>query len=138
MIITKMPGVSYQGKIASLSDDEINIQERLHNHVLTLSQTIGERHVDAYENLVKAANYIREKFKDIGYEPQKQTYTAEGKAFNAYPKSTCELTLSRIISSNQRDTCALPNKTSHPNSLFFSALGACIHAKPVTSQVLFG
>ena len=57
---------------------------------------------------------------------------------NAYPKSTCELTLSRIISSNQRDTCALPNKTSHPNSLFFSALGACIHAKPVTSQVLFG
>lgn len=30
------------------------------------------------------------------------------------------------------------NRRHDPDSLFFRALGACIHAKPVTSQVLFG
>lgn len=82
MLITKMPGVSYQGEIASLSDYENAIQERLYSHIFTLSQTIGERHVGAYENLTKAANYIREEFEGIGYKPQKQTYTTEGKDFD--------------------------------------------------------
>lgn len=82
MIITKMPGASYQGGAVPLSGYENDIQGRLYNHVLTLSQTIGERHVDAYQNLIKAANYIREEFADIGHVPQNQTYTAEGKAFD--------------------------------------------------------
>jgi ISXO2-like transposase domain len=30
------------------------------------------------------------------------------------------------------------NRRHDPDSLFFRALGACVHAKPVTSQVLFG
>lgn len=30
------------------------------------------------------------------------------------------------------------NRRHDPGSLFFKALGACVHAKPVTSQVLFG
>lgn len=82
MIITKMPGASYQGGIAPLSDNENEIQERLHNHVFTLSETIGERHADAYESLTKAANYIREAFSGIGYVLQNQTYAAEGKTFD--------------------------------------------------------
>jgi Zn-dependent M28 family amino/carboxypeptidase len=82
MIITKMPGVSYQGGITPLSEYEKGTQERLHNHVFTLSETIGERHIDAYENLKRAAHYITAEFKNAGYKPQKQTYTAEGKAFD--------------------------------------------------------
>lgn len=30
------------------------------------------------------------------------------------------------------------NRRHDPDSLFFRALGACVHAKPVTSQSLFG
>jgi Zn-dependent M28 family amino/carboxypeptidase len=82
MIITKMPGASYQGSVTPLSAYENSIQERLYSHVSILSQNIGERHVDAYENLIKAADFIREEFKSIGYQPQKQTYTAEGKSFD--------------------------------------------------------
>ena len=82
MIITTMPGTSFQGEIAPLSDYERKVHGRLYNHVFTLSENIGERHVDNYENLIKAADYIMEEFKHMGYEIQKQTYAAEGKTFD--------------------------------------------------------
>ncbi|MDO8747526.1 MAG: protein-L-isoaspartate(D-aspartate) O-methyltransferase [Candidatus Omnitrophota bacterium] len=60
--------------------DEI-IQENLKRHVRFLSGDIGERNFMQYQNLERAANYIKQEFKKFGYEPTEQVYTLEGKTF---------------------------------------------------------
>ncbi|MBL7157238.1 MAG: M20/M25/M40 family metallo-hydrolase [Candidatus Omnitrophica bacterium] len=55
--------------------------ERLKGHVYKLSHEIGERNIYKYGNLNEAAEYIIEKFKSFGYEPEFQSYSACGKIF---------------------------------------------------------
>lgn len=43
-------------------------------HVRQLAQVIGERSVRRYENLAAAADYIEEKWREIGYRVERQTY----------------------------------------------------------------
>ena len=60
--------------------DEI-IQENLKRHVRFLSRDIGERNFIQYQNLERAADYIKQEFRNYGYQSQEQIYSLEGKTF---------------------------------------------------------
>ncbi len=50
------------------------METNLKNHVIKLSNEIGERNYIYYDSLNKAADYIIEEFKEYGYIPQMQSY----------------------------------------------------------------
>ncbi|MDP2943678.1 MAG: M20/M25/M40 family metallo-hydrolase, partial [Candidatus Omnitrophota bacterium] len=56
-------------------------EENLKRHVMALARDIGERNFIQYQNLERAANYIKQEFKKFGDEPTEQVYTLEGKTF---------------------------------------------------------
>jgi len=78
-IMTHMPGDSYQGELPPLSLTEKKIAEYLKQHVVCLAKTIGSRNIFEYEGLNKAAEYIENIFKQIGYEIKEQKFLVEGK-----------------------------------------------------------
>lgn len=55
--------------------------KNLKDHVVVLSQAIGERNFVYYERLEAAADYISEKFKSYGYKLEDQEYYLEGRRF---------------------------------------------------------
>lgn len=57
------------------------IEENLKRHIIALSVDLGERNFIRYENLEKAANYIKQGFKNYGYSPEEQVYHLEGRPF---------------------------------------------------------
>ncbi|MFA4888550.1 MAG: protein-L-isoaspartate(D-aspartate) O-methyltransferase [Candidatus Omnitrophota bacterium] len=63
-------------------ETELEAQEgNLKRHVRVLTRHIGERNFSQYQNLERAADYIKQEFKKFGYGPQEQVYTLEGKTF---------------------------------------------------------
>jgi Zn-dependent M28 family amino/carboxypeptidase len=54
------------------------LDARLQSHVLTLTETIGERHPGAPENLRRAEDYVAQSFSAAGYETQAHEFTAGG------------------------------------------------------------
>ena len=75
----RMPSESFQGPIPPLSADERVLEQELRTHVLMLAGEIGERNVDQYDNLQRAADYIRTHFQQSGYTVQAQSFEAAGK-----------------------------------------------------------
>lgn len=57
------------------------MEENLKRHTQVLSKDIGERNFIHYQNLERAANYIKQEFRNYGYEPQEQIYHLEDKSF---------------------------------------------------------
>lgn len=55
--------------------------ENLKKHIKVLSSEIGERNFIQYQNLERAASYIKQEFKNYGYDPQEQVYYLEDKPF---------------------------------------------------------
>src|SRR3989338_5176377 len=55
--------------------------ENLKKHVMALAKDIGERNFSQYQNLERAADYIKQEFKKFGYEPTEQVYTLEDRTF---------------------------------------------------------
>ncbi len=53
----------------------------LKNHVIELSERIGERNAIRYESLNKAADYIEQCFRASGFEPVSQFYVLEGRKY---------------------------------------------------------
>ena len=49
--------------------------DRLKQHVIALSDDIGDRSVFEYAQLARAEAYITERFNDLGYSVEKQTYS---------------------------------------------------------------
>ncbi|MEW6417897.1 MAG: M28 family peptidase [Nitrospirota bacterium] len=72
--MTNMPDHSYSGPFQPLSSNEKFLKDELQNHVLMLSNNIGERNIWHYDQLVTSANYIESVFKDLGYNVTKQEY----------------------------------------------------------------
>jgi Zn-dependent M28 family amino/carboxypeptidase len=62
---------------AGMDDLTQNLQE----HVIELSQNIGERNFIRYESLNRAAEYIERAFQENGYLPESQSYELEGKEY---------------------------------------------------------
>jgi len=57
------------------------LSERLKKHVYKLSHEIGERNMQKYANLNKAADYITDQFRSFGYNVDFQVYRAHKKDF---------------------------------------------------------
>ncbi len=77
--MTDMPGESHSGVLSPLGADEISLQNRLEQHVTVLAGAIGERNVWHHDALEKAAGYIEETLRDMGYPVVAQAYTSRGK-----------------------------------------------------------
>ncbi len=72
-----MPGRSHTGPLPPLTDEEKRIAANLETHVKTLAEEIGERNMWQYIELQESAEYIKESFAEIGYEPTVHAYTVE-------------------------------------------------------------
>jgi hypothetical protein len=77
---TRVPGSSYRGALAPLSDEERAIETELRAHVEKLAGEIGERNMFLPAALEAAAAYIRAEFTAMGYAVRAQEYTTQGKA----------------------------------------------------------
>ena len=73
-----MPGESFDREQPPLTESEKTLATALRAHVETLASTIGNRSVGNYENLERAADYIRQTWKNLGYEVQTQEYQPSG------------------------------------------------------------
>lgn len=79
MLAIKMPGDTYDGPFLPLTADELTIRQHLERHIYKLAGDIGERNMDHYPQLLKAADYIENAFKEAGYSVTTQAYDVEGK-----------------------------------------------------------
>jgi hypothetical protein len=75
-----MPGESHRGPLPELSEEEAVVAEHLRRDVEMLAGRIGQRNLWHYERLVRAAEWLEESLRGAGFDPQRQTYTVEGKA----------------------------------------------------------
>jgi hypothetical protein len=71
--MTVMPSQSYEGPPDS-SADSIALSASLHEHVVQLSQVIGERNFDHPRELDRAANYIVTAFESVGCDLEVQPF----------------------------------------------------------------
>lgn len=55
-------------------------KEQISIHVHELAGVIGERHLQKYEALLKARDYVRRSFEEAGYAVKLQSYDVQGKA----------------------------------------------------------
>lgn len=69
---------------APLTQDEETIRDNLQATVRTLAQEIGPRSYSSpqnFQNLARAAVFIKERFRSFGYEAQTQTFEIDGQTF---------------------------------------------------------
>lgn len=69
-----MPGNVQYTRLPSLSEDELRTSNRLREHVIHLSDTIGERHFLETNSLNRAADYIVEQFQNLNYKVDIQRF----------------------------------------------------------------
>jgi hypothetical protein len=58
--------------------DRREIRRHLEAHLHFLSVTLGERSIHRPKNLLAAADYVRQRFTDLGYAPRNQTFVYLG------------------------------------------------------------
>ncbi len=76
--ITSMPGRSYKGALAPLSDRQLELRAQLAAHVAMLATEIGDRNIPRIRGLNAAADYIAGHFKDSGLAVREQAFTVGG------------------------------------------------------------
>ena len=77
--MSRMPGRSFVGALPEPNAEELLLQDNLVSHVEVLAQTIGERNVWQYDNLLNAADYIEGQFLSSGLKLRSISYEASGK-----------------------------------------------------------
>ena len=77
--IIDMPGKSYSGPFQPLDQQELDLRNRLREHVSQLALHIGERNLWQYPALEAAATYIHDRFREFGYQPNSQTFRSQDK-----------------------------------------------------------
>jgi len=80
LVMVRMPGQSWQGRLPPLSARQSTLRDELRAGVLRLAGDIGERNVDRYEALTAAAAFLEAALVDAGYRVERQSYTAFGRA----------------------------------------------------------
>src|SRR3954471_14725256 len=75
----KMPGKSYTGSLDPLDPYQARLRDNLKAHVQMLAATIGERNMEHYDALNKAADYIRQTLESREYKVSEDTYEVDGK-----------------------------------------------------------
>lgn len=76
--MTRMPGRSYSESLPALSADEVELRDRLREHVWTLAGQIGERNLWRPEALAASADYIEKRFRESGYDVVSQDFVVAG------------------------------------------------------------
>ena len=77
----RMPGNSFKGAPPALTNSEVNLSNRLRNHVYVLAMEIGERNWPCYEALDRARSYIEGQFKKMDLETKSMPYPFQGETF---------------------------------------------------------
>lgn len=95
-LMFNMPGETYVGPVAVLTEDEVGIREYMRDVVHVLAVDLGVRAVNMtgispektdrfsllrenmQEHLDQAADYIENEFQSIGYQPTRQEYAVHG------------------------------------------------------------
>ncbi|MHC4156770.1 MAG: M20/M25/M40 family metallo-hydrolase [Planctomycetota bacterium] len=75
----KMPGKSYTGPLAPLTDEQFALCDELVRDIDMLASQIGERNVWTYASLTAAADFIESSLTKAGYKPRRQNFTAADK-----------------------------------------------------------
>ena len=73
-----MPGDNYTGNSPTLSKDELNLREKLKNHVRFLSEKIGERNLNKLDSLSASSQYIKSRWQNHKLDVEKQWYKVNG------------------------------------------------------------
>lgn len=76
--MTRMPGRSYSESLPALSANEVELRDRLREHVWTLAGQIGERNLWRPEALAASADYIEKRFRESGYDVVSQDFVVAG------------------------------------------------------------
>lgn len=79
-----MPGKSHQGAVHPLTIDQEELLLGLKQHVVTLADTIGERHHLNYTPLQDAGDYIEDELSKLGYNVKCQEYKMDGKIYRNF------------------------------------------------------
>jgi len=74
-----MPKSSYTGPFHPLSEDEVQVRDRLEKHVSMLAGEIGERNIRHPQGLEASLDYIEKVLGDLGYQVEMQEYKVENK-----------------------------------------------------------
>lgn len=77
--VTDMPGNSYSGPFHPLTSSEQFLRDRLEDHVLMLTEIIGERNIWNYRKLEASVDYIERTLSDFGYKVKMQEFKVEDK-----------------------------------------------------------
>jgi len=77
---TSMPGKSYEGALAPLSQEEKKLSANLKNHVERLAGAIGQRNTIHYKSLQEGAQYLESILRGDGYEVSSEEYVADGRS----------------------------------------------------------
>ena len=73
-VMIKMPGESFRGELAELPNPMQLLRDELRRDVDHLSVDIGERNLDRYPALQRAAEFVDQEFSAAGYRVERQTY----------------------------------------------------------------
>lgn len=74
-----LPGQSYRGALPPLEREELQLRERLRQHVVQLSGAVGERNVAHYGSLVESAAYVKAELRKAGFSVSEQPFAVDGK-----------------------------------------------------------
>ncbi len=64
--------------MATCPDKDQSGSERLRADVALLAETIGERNTSCLDGLRRAETFLMERFTSLGYQPQREEFTADG------------------------------------------------------------
>lgn len=76
----RMPNDSFRGALPPLTDEQRRLEGELRASVQQLAETIGERNLFHYKQLVAAAEYIHATLAGFGYTVRRQKYHVSGQA----------------------------------------------------------
>ena len=94
------------GANAAIDQD---LPERLENTVRVLSEEIGPRNYASYENLNKAADFIKFSFRKMGYKPEEWAYEVDGRTYrNIVVGAKRNFTGEYIVVGAHYDSCFNP------------------------------
>lgn len=79
LTMIRMPGKSFRGTAAPLSDEETALRAELVAHVQKLGGEIGERNLARYPRLVEASEYIESQLSAAGWKVRRDNYELQGK-----------------------------------------------------------
>ena len=100
-------------------EENVQLAERLKQHVYKLAQDIGDRSVFNYQGLQEAAGYISRQFESFGYQVELQEYTV-------YNKTVKNIIVSKkgsvspqeiIIAGAHYDTCSNPGADDNASAV---------------------